>query len=445
VSFTYLDGEETIIIHLLQNLNVDEITSKCEEDFFSDLFLKNMYKICFDYSIGTGKGTVDFNAVCQIVRSMGKTDDHINYLSELYGEDVLSKPSITYVLEQLLLLSKRRKLIFNLQNQLIRASNPTNDVDAVLSETEETISNIDVKNKSLEVVLPRNLLERRYKGLEERYNTTGIYTGWEDFDKHLSVGFAPTKVSVVAGRTAMGKSFFKTNIIINMCRNGVGVLNVCPEQGFDSEHDRIDSIMTGRHLKSIIKIQGVKEDDEIWALLKHNSEKISREWNYACCPSRSITTSGVRSAIKRAKRAGVPINIVFIDLFDRLEDVNVVSERTSTFSSKLGQIEKIASEENVHICLLVQVGRKPEERKDKRPILSDLRECGNFEQDADLVLLLYREGYYDKDLNDDMLDVEIAKQRDGPSGVTYRFMIIDKQTLAIAPIGIKTLEDTHGQ
>jgi len=442
--FCFIDGEETVLIHLLQNSNVDEITSKCEEDFFSDLFLKNMYKICVDYSITTGRGTVDFNAVCQIVRSMGKTDEHINYLNELYTTNVGQKPSLHYVIENLLALSKRRKLIFSLQNQLVRVSNPKMDIDLVLSETEEVVSNIDVKNKNLEVVLPKNLLDRRYKGLEERYNTKGIYTNWEDFDKHLAVGFAPAKVSVIAGRTAMGKSFFKTNLIINMCRNGVGVLNICPEQGFDSEHDRIDSIMTGKHLKSIIKIQGVKEDDEIWQLLKLNSEKISKEWNYACCPSRSITTAGVRSAIKRVKRAGTPVNIVFIDLFDRLEDVNVSAARTEMFASKLGQIEKIADEEKVHICLLVQIGRKTEDRKDKRPALSDLKDCGHFEQDADLVMLLYREGYYDKDIEDNILDLEIAKQRDGPSGLTYQFMIIDKQTLSIAPIGVKVQGDAKG-
>jgi replicative DNA helicase len=236
----------------------------------------------------------------------------------------------------------------------------------------------------------------------------------------------------------MGKSMVKSNMIINMCKAGVGVLNICPEQGLDSEHDRFDSIMTGTHLKSISRIREKPKGDSIFETLKQNVQKISDDWDYVCIPNRSITVASVRAAIRRSRRNGIPIDIVFIDLFDRLKDVNVAKDRAGTISVKLGQIEQIAEEEKVHIHLLVQINRGPEGRRDHRPNMSDLRDCGNYEQDADLIFLLYREGYYNKDIEDNSIEINIAKQRDGVAGVWFDFMIMDRQVLSISPMGIKS-------
>jgi replicative DNA helicase len=103
----------------------------------------------------------------------------------------------------------------------------------------------------------------------------------------------------------------------------------------------------------------------------------------------------------------------------------------------LGEIERIAEEEKGHICLLVQINRSVESKKDKRPTISELRDCGNFEQDADMVFLLYREGYYDDNVDDNILEVKLAKQRDGMSNIWFQFLIADKQTLKLVPMGEK--------
>jgi replicative DNA helicase len=314
-------------------------------------------------------------------------------------------------------------------------------VHKLISDAEEDIVNIDEVGKSkLELIGKSNLVARRQEGLKTRYYSKPIFSGWDGFDNLLSNGFVPGKLSVVAGRTSMGKSMFKSNMTISMCNTGVGVLNICPEQGFDSEHDRIDAIKTGKHLKVISRLRELKLGDPTFEMLKDSSQKIVDTWNYVCVPTRSITVAGVRSAIRRSRRMGTEINMVFIDLFDRLKDVNVAADRTGQISVKLGQLEQIADEEQVHICILVQINRAPEGRRDKRPTLADLRDCGSYEQDADIVFLLYREGYYNKDLPDNIMEVNIAKQRDGPSAV-FEFAIMSKEALQISPMGEKRMVD----
>lgn len=445
-TFTYKTGEEALLVHLFQNENVDRITTTCDDSFFFDSFTRDVFRTVRDYVLNIGKGGVDYLAIKNTMQAKGSAEISIRYMDDLRNKKFSDYPNVTYIIGELKNLSTRRQIITTLHEKLTEAQNKNSDIDKLLVDTEDSLVHIETGDrKQIEVVMPNQLVRRRGDGLSKRYNTEGIYTGWEEFDKLLSVGFAPGKLSVIAARTSMGKSFFKTNMIINMCHNKVGVLNICPEQGFDSEHDRIDSIMTGVYLKTIVRIRELERTDDKIKMLKKNVEKIAEEWKYACVPSRNITVAGVRSAIRRVRRNGVYPNIVFIDLFDRLEDVNVGKERTANISVKLGQIERIAEEENIHMCILVQVNRGPESRKDKRPNMSDLRECGNYEQDADNIFLLYREGYYTKEMEDNMLDVEIAKQRDGVSGVTFQFMVMDKQTLAIAPQGVKAVvEEAQG-
>jgi replicative DNA helicase len=321
----------------------------------------------------------------------------------------------------------------------------SSDINKVIAEVSDSLATVEQEGKKkVEIILAKDVPQRRKAGLEERYYSKPMYTFYPGFDKFLSVGFAPGKLSVIAGRTAMGKSFFKANLIINQCQHGIEVVNICPEQGFDSEHDRIDSITTGIHLETLARIRDLQLDDPKFQSLNEQSERIAK-WNYACIPSRGLSVADVGASLRKIKRSGMKPQIVYIDLFDRLNDVNVAKDRTGTMARKLLEIEAIAEEEAVHMCLLVQVNRGTEARKDHRPTLADLKDCGNFEQDADNIFLLYREGYYNRELEDNILDVEIAKQRGGMGGVVYQFMITDKKTLSIAALGEKRFVETQNK
>ena len=437
--------EQAVIAHLLQNSQVDSITSTFEDWYLTNPLFLNVYKLCYEYIVGVGRGAVDYNSIVNILVEKGKAvGDNLACLNYLRTIDPRSYPNIDFAMEKLKKLALRRRYIVAMNRHLAAAQNPDNDIDQIMLETEDELLAIERgAGHKLEVFTGQQIIERRQAGLWERYHSKGIYTYWPHVDEKLSVGFAPGKMTVIAGRTSMGKSFFKTNLIINQCRNGIGVLNVCPEQGFDSEHDRLDAVLSGVHLNAISRIREWQIGDEKFQLLKNSSIAASQS-RYSCVPTRAITVAGIQTTLRRLRRMGMPINIVYIDLFDRLGDVNVATDRTGTISVKLNQLEQIAEVEKVHMVPLVQINRATESRKDKRPTLGDLRDCGNFEQDADMVFLLYREGYYDETLEDNMLDVTIAKQRDGVRGVTLQFMLLDKQTLAITPAGEKKVISADG-
>lgn len=425
--------------HILQNAQIDHITSNIDSWHFSNEFIKNVFTISYDYLTGVGKGVVNFNSVLDILTQKNKArPDNINYLKGLHTKPLNSFPALDYVIENIKSMAIRRRLILITNRSLQAAMNEGEDVHKSLIDLEDDLFSIEKRIGALEVFMGTQILTRRYEGIDARYKSKGVYTGWPHLDQRLSVGFAPGKMSIIAGRTSMGKSLYKTNVIINQCKQGVGVLNICPEQGFDSEHDRIDAVLSGVHLRAISRLREWPRNDEKFQLLK-NSTIQTCGWNYACVPTRDITLAGIRTAIRRVKRMGMPVDIVYIDLFDRLQDVNVAKDRTGTISVKLNELLRVGEEEQVHFAPLVQVNRSPEGRRDKRPTLGDLRDCGNYEQDADNVFLLFREGYYDDTLDDNVLDVTIAKQRDGVRGVTIQFLIMDKQTLAISPIGEKRI------
>jgi len=446
--YSYVEGEISLICRLLKDQDVDEILHRGDTYLFSDGFCRKIFEICKEHASDVGNGHVTMGDVLEILRRRNLlTTDVDAYIRQMYARNIIDLPSLGLVFDELVKQSTHRQLVLQLHKNLVKAQTPGVNVHELVAEAEDDLINLERGGKGkIEVILRDQIVTRRREGLERRMLVKPVYSGWTDFDTLLSHGFAPGKLSIIAGRTSMGKSFFKTNLMLNMCQMGTGVVNVCPEQGFDSEHDRMDAILTGIHLRSLTKLRDMRAEDLAirGQQLKKVSERMAAEWNYACVPNRDITVTGVQAAIRRAKRAGLTPQVVFIDLFDRLEDVNVASERTANFSVKLNQVSKIGAEENVHMCLLVQVNRGTEQRKEKRPELSDLRDCGNFEQDADLVLLLYREGYYNRDLEDNVLEVAFAKQRDGNAGMTFQFNIMDKNTLSIMPIGVKRRVETGG-
>lgn len=441
--YTDVVAEKALIAYLLKNQEVDDITSRCQPDFFSHDFLRRVFELCVDYITGVGKGVVDRQSIISILEDQGEYEEVRETINKIYGFDTQSVGAKDYLIQKIETLRIRRSLISRLYRGLEKAQDKDADIHKLIADIEEDVVTIDQCGRGkLELVTPSKLVDRRKQGLEDRYISKGIYTGWGEFDKFLSTGFCPGKLSITAGRTSMGKSLWKSNMIIQMCNQGVGVLNICPEQGFDSEHDRLDSIKTRIHLKTISRLRELPLGDPKFELLRQSSQEIADKWQYVCVPTRTITVAGVRSAIRRSRRNGVRIDVVTIDLFDRLQDVNVSENRTGNISVKLGQIAQIAQEEQVHMNLLVQINRAPESRKDKRPTLGDLRDCGSYEMDADMIFLLYREGYYNKDIEDNLMEVNIAKQRDGAMNIIYEFCITDKQTLHIASIGEKRAANT---
>lgn len=271
------------------------------------------------------------------------------------------------------------------------------------------------------------MFQTRRKIMIERQSITPIMTYYPELDGHLVGGcFAPGLVSVIAGRPGMGKSALKSNLIYNLCTNGIGVVSVAIEQTLATEMDRIDTLITGIPTTEIRNSRLWGADDQRVESIKNAQHTIDDKWNYHIIHKRGMTLQNIYVILQQIQTRR-PVNVVFFDLFDKLIDVNVSLNKPQTVGKKLGEIAIMAQELNAHMCLLVQIHREVEKRKDRRPSMADLKDSGSYEEVARWILGLYRDKYYNPENISDILEVNVLKQNDGPSNVKVDFEFIPEQ------------------
>jgi replicative DNA helicase len=285
-------------------------------------------------------------------------------------------------------------------------------------------------SSSIRVISSGQVTPARMQVLKDRMTRKTVEFGWPNLDEIIVSGMPPGDISILAARPGMGKSSLKTGLIHNLLEKGHCVVTFALEQGFATEQDRLEAIMTGIPLQEIIMSRDWKKGDYRISLIKKANKKIDEEYNYHIVPSRGIAVADVRNVLYRIAQK-TKIDVVFFDLFDKLTDVNVATNKAQIVGVKLGEMSRIAQEFNAHICNLVQINRAVEKRANKRPKMSDLKDSGSYDEVARLILLLYREKYYFEDSLNDELEVIVAKQSNGPLGRAV--MTFNDSTLGVIP------------
>lgn len=321
--------------------------------------------------------------------------------------------------------SDRRRMIISLSKLSEMAYDESVQLDKILGDFER----IERKEQTTEVISAGNILSKRREIMKERIRaSTKILTGFSSIDCKLARGLFPGDLSVIAGRPSMGKTALKINLIKNLCSKGYCVLSFSPGEGLARELDRMDSLLTKISLMDLINVkEWPKEDKRIIQVLKTN-KKIDEEWDYHIVPTRLVNLKVIENILRFLRKQ---VHVVFIDLFDRLDDVNVSQNKPQVVSKKLIEISKLAEDFNTHFCLLVQISRAVVKRKDRRPTLEDLKGSGGYEEIADLIFLLYREGFYNEDILDDEIEIIIAKQKDGYASTKGISLNLNKSILKI--------------
>lgn len=241
---------------------------------------------------------------------------------------------------------------------------------------------------------------------------TGISTGFRDLDRYLS-GLQNSDFILLAARPSVGKTALGINIAVNAAKNGkkVGVFSL--EMSKRQITQRIISMISMVNLSDIIS--GNLEEEE-WNQLLTKMEDI-KNLDLYIDDTASISLTELRSKAKRKKQEE-GLDLIMIDYLQLMTtDSSRVENRQQEISTISRGLKALAKELNIPILSLSQLSRKTEERSDKKPMLSDLRESGAIEQDADVVMMLYRDDYYDKESElQNNLEVIIAKHRNGPTG-----------------------------
>jgi len=312
--------------------------------------------------------------------------------------------------------------------RLIKANNAISDecysgkkkLNDVLDDAEKQIFDIIQSRNVTETANIYEIVTKVIGNLEDladsgnRGKTTGIPTGFSDLD-YMTAGFQKSDLILIAARPAMGKTAFELNLAEHMCfREGKTVALFSLEMSKEQLVTRLLSMGSGVESE---KLKKADLEVEEWARLVEYSAIIGNS-NLIIDDTPGITISELRSKCRRFKMEN-DLDIVMIDYLQLMSAGGKRESRQQEISEISRSLKALARELNIPVVALSQLSRAVETRdkKDRRPMLSDLRESGAIEQDADIVMFLYRDDYYNKESpKKDIAEVIIAKQRNGAIG-----------------------------
>lgn len=314
-----------------------------------------------------------------------------------------------------------RKLIEIQQKSIAKCYEDTTDVFNELNNLITEIDKISSQINKLSSVSFSDQVANRIHELKEAAThnyKTGIESGLNNLDR-VTLGFQPSDLIVLAARPAMGKTALALDMARKQALKGVPVGVFSLEMATSQLIDRLFSAHTGIDLKQIRK-GGLQREQ--WQRLDDATNQIM-DFNMFVCDKGGLNVNEIVS-IAKAWKLKHGIKIIYIDYLQLINGTgtNKSANREQEISETSRKLKSLAKELNVPIIALSQLSRKCEERGDKRPMLSDLRESGAIEQDADMVIFPFRPSYYDENADAELCEVIIAKYRNGEIGkIDIRF------------------------
>ena len=358
--------------------------------------------------------------------------DLVTLLEYLKSTDQLEKAGgVTYITEvsssvpTTANLSSYIKIVEekSILRRLIKAStaiiedsyNKQGEVEGVLDLAEKKIFDIAEKRSTSDFEALSDVLERGFLEIERLFNNkgqiTGVPSGFTDLDAKTS-GFQKGDMVLIAARPSMGKTTFALNIAENAAlREGKSVVIFSLEM---PKEQLAYKLLCSEANVDMLKLRTGNLDDKDWENIARATGPLSKAKIYID-DTAGVTVMEMRSKCRRLKME-YGIDLILIDYL-QLMSGSSSENRQQEVSEISRSIKALAKEMECPVIALSQLSRAPEQRADHRPMLSDLRESGSIEQDADLVMFLYRDEYYNKETEDkNMAECIVAKHRNGPVG-----------------------------
>jgi len=374
------------------------------------------------HALINGGRPADVITVFEHLQGVGKAEEvgGLAYLNAL-AQYVPSASNIRRYAEIVRERSILRKLVSVSDEIATQAFNPQGkQVSQILDEAEQKVFNIGEEGSRMRQgfqamdTLVVSLMDRVQEMADNPNDITGVPTGFYDFDRMTS-GFQPGDLVVLAARPSMGK----TALAINIAEH-VALHEQLPVAVFSMEMGA--SQLAVRIVGSIGRIDQThlrtgKLTDEEWPRLTEAIERL-RDVSLHIDETPGLNTSELRANARRLARQCGKMGLIVVDY---LQLMSGSSSDTDNRATELGEISRglkmLAKELQCPVLALSQLNRSVETRTDKRPMMSDLRESGAIEQDADVIMFIYRDDYYNKDSKEPgVAEVIIAKQRNGPTG-----------------------------
>jgi replicative DNA helicase len=291
------------------------------------------------------------------------------------------------------------------------------EASELLDRAERIIFDLSQERVSSEFTHIEELLKESFERITQLYEAgeeiTGVASGYRELDR-LTSGFQPGNLIIVAARPSMGKSALS----LCMCAN-LAVRKQTPVALFTLEMSKAE--VTQRLMCSEAKVESQRlrsgklaTDD--WPRLTAACDKLAKAPIYVD-DTGSMTIMGIRAKARRLKSKEPSLGLIVVDYLQLMSSDSNYENRVQEVSQISRQLKVLARELDLPIIAMSQLSRAVEQRHDKRPILSDLRESGSLEQDSDLVAFIYRDEYYNDESPDQgVAEVILAKHRNGPTG-----------------------------
>lgn len=330
------------------------------------------------------------------------------FVKQIAFLDVATDKGFLFDQEQVLNHYKRREIAKTID---VYTQEPNFENSMTMRNRIDQLEQIDLVQNDKKL----DTLSEVFNSLYEENVTTIIKSGIESMDRFIS--FEPAQVNIIAGRPSMGKTALALQVALNVENENTQVLFFSLETSEIKLTHRILSNMAGVHLEKFkhpSKSMTNSDIDKVIAAIE-----LYHSANIKIIDDARVTPNRVR-----AEANNIPSGmngIIFIDYLTLMKSDNKHSDKRHEVEEISRELKIIAKEQNVTINALSQLSRGPESRQDKRPLMSDLRESGQVEQDADIIALCYRDDYYLRDEEENasdggQLEIIIAKNKDGATG-----------------------------
>jgi len=355
---------------------------------------------------------VDAVTVAQKLRDRGHLEDvgGYAYIGELLDAAPTAANAIHYA--RIVKEKSQERDLYHVANEILRDSiKPAESADDAIATAQKKLFALS-ENGGPGEPTPLSAATSKVFAKYDSKPEGGIPSGFVDLDRLIG-GIKKGELTVVAARPSHGKTAWAVNLALNAMRLGIGTFFVSLEQ---SEEELAQRFLCCEARVSFSKVSHrMASKQEIEDLIQTNSRLTERELlHISDKPGQNMLH--IAAAARRQKlKHGVQLVIVdYVQFVDPIDRRMPLREQVSDTSKRL---KVLAREHDLAVVALAQLNRGPEDRNDHRPRLSDLKESGNMEQDADLAMLLVRPELYDAEVRPGECDVIVAKQRNGPTGV----------------------------
>lgn len=411
-----LGYENNLISYVIQSSeNFLNVKIHLEDSHFLSSANKAIYYCC--NNIFQNKLTDSVYSITTIEIELNKNNYgcYVEYLRSLSKSSICySIDDVNAIIEEVKDFHLRQKINAISSNIIKATGNPSHELTNIVSDAVQALVNTQVKEtKETKEDVIKNVFKQIRSNIANKGKITGIDTGFRELNA-LTCGWQKTDLIILAARPSIGKTAFALNIMSNaIILDKQAGLFLSYEMGLEQLTIRIMSMLSG---VDSMKIKTGNLTPEEISLLIIASKTIKDEGFYFS--DESGTTAGNMRALIMSYILRDKIKFVVIDYLQLMRSGKNHTNTNDEISEITRELKLIAKDLKIPIILLSQLNRKVEERIDKRPVLSDLRQSGAIEQDADVIMFLYRDDYYNPHTTQpNITEVGIAKQRNGPLGV----------------------------